>query len=180
MQTFCEAHGLGRSLNFLFMGKGDRKISAAPLFERLGRGGAAAFAKKINSSEQRVANWKRRGIPAAEVGTVAGALGMTYEEYMRAAGHEVHVARQRPGQYTIEAAKLLEDFNALPDWLQEHVARKAAELRQYADSLPSYVRDGMKGPPKDPESYAAWESEIVADMIARSSSASKTKLKERK
>lgn len=169
MQTLCEAAGADGFINFPFMGKAERKISAEPLFERIGkRGGTAAFAKKINASEQRIANWKHRGIPAAEVGRVASAIGISYEQYMKEAGQELPpVARQPAAQYTIEAAKLLEDYNALPDWLQEHIARKAAELRNYAESLPAYVRDGMKGPPKDPASYADWERHIVEEMLAR-------------
>lgn len=176
MQTVCEAAEPDRSINFSFMGKGEGKISAVPLFTRLGRGGASAFAKKYRASEQRIANWKRRGIPAAEVGRVAAVLGITYEEYMREAGVEIpSVARQPGGQYTLEGQRLLNDFNALPDWLQEHIARKTAELRAYADSLPAYVRDGMKGPPKDPASYTDWERHIVEDMMKRGS-----KTKERK
>ena len=29
--------------------------------------------------------------------------------------------------------------------------------------MPAYVRDGMKGPPKDPQSYKAWERNIEDD-----------------
>lgn len=82
---------------------------------------------------------------------------------------------QPSGQYTIEAAGLLEDFNALPEWLKEHIARKTAELRRYADSLPEIMKEGMKAPPKDPESYRTWERNIEAEMARRGGKAVKEK-----
>lgn len=150
----------------------ERKIPAAPLFERLGnsRGAAKKLAEKLNVSEQVVANWKRRGsIPWAELHRIAAYLGISPEQYLTEAGLPTHVARQPGAQYTLEAHTLLEDFRALPEWLQEHVARKTAELRRYAESLPPYLRDGMRGPPKDPERYRTWERDMEDDMRKRTS-----------
>lgn len=171
MSTFCEADGLERPVNFSFMGKGATKIPALPLFNRIGRtkGGAAGFAKKIDLSEQRLSNWKRRGIPARELPRVTAALGINVETYLREASQSPDRAGEPGAQYGSESATLIEDFAALPTWLQEHIARKASELRRYAESLPTFVRDGMKPPPKDAEGYRVWEREIELDMAKRRS-----------
>lgn len=153
------------------MGKGDAKkegnISADPLFKRLGRGGAVAFAKKINSSEQRVANWKRRGIPSRALPHVAAAIGLSVEQYLQEAGYPGVQGIEEPRiQYTLELDALKDDFLALPDGLREYVARKTAQLRAYADALPQFIRDALK-PPVDPERYLAWERDIEADMMMK-------------
>lgn len=72
----------------------------------------------------------------------------------------------RDRQGSLETSKLMEDFEHLPSGLQEHIARKTAELRAYADALPKFIRDGLR-PPSDPESYRAWEREMEADMYAK-------------
>lgn len=144
-------------------------VPAGPLFKRIEakRGGKAAFAKQLDIDHGRLSNWKKRGIPWAQVTRVAAAIGMAREEYLAEAGLSQKIARQPRGQYTIEASTLLEDFNALPDWLQEHIARKTAELRKMSDSLAPMVRDGMKGPPKDPARYREWERGIEDLMNAQ-------------
>lgn len=172
MSTFCETVTTGRGINFVLMPKTDEKqigIPAAPLLKRIGksRGATAAFAKKLQIDHGRVSNWKKRGIPWAQLPRVAEALELTPDQYLAEAGLLKPRARQPSMQYTLEGANFLEDFNALPEWLKEHIARKTAELRNYADSLPAYVREGMRGPPQDPQSYAAWEKNIVVDIEAR-------------
>lgn len=66
-----------------------------------------------------------------------------------------------------EAEQLVADFMTLPQGLQQHLRRKAGELRQYADSLPPFIRKALGGPPDDSIGYRAWESEIEADMATR-------------
>jgi len=89
---------------------------------------------------------------------------MTTDAYLEAAGKpRIAVLKQPQGQYTIEGQKFLQDFYALPSGLQDHVARKVAELRQYADALPPFLRAALK-PPADQESYRTWEREIEGDM----------------
>lgn len=72
----------------------------------------------------------------------------------------------RDRQHSIETAKMMEDFEHLPDGLKEHIARKTAELRAYADALPGFIRDGLR-PPSDPDSYRKWEREMEADIYGR-------------
>lgn len=72
----------------------------------------------------------------------------------------------RDRQSTIEAGQLIEDYRALPEGLQSHIARKTAELRRYADALPRFIRESLR-PPADPESYRQWEQDIEADMYAK-------------
>jgi hypothetical protein len=99
----------------------------------------------------------------------AGGLKVQLEEISPTLASEVggNSTRQITAQYTLQAAAMMEDFNALPVWLQEHITRKTAELRKYADSLPAFVREGMKAPPKDQAGYQNWEREIEADMAKR-------------
>jgi transcriptional regulator with XRE-family HTH domain len=147
-----------------------QEISAVPLFSRLKKKlnlKPAEFAKKINESDQAVSNWRHRGIPQAKVYKVAMALGMSYEEYMREAGQPVPVLDQERAQYTIERQALLDDYDHLPPWLQEHIARMARELRAYADALPQFVREGMASPPTDAEAYRQWVRNIEADYQLR-------------
>jgi hypothetical protein len=99
MQTICEAAQDARTINFLFMAKAEKKISSTPLFGRLSKGGAAKIAEQLNVSEQVISNWKRRGVPAAEVGRIAAVLGISYEQYMLEAGRPLNVAQ--PAQYTL-------------------------------------------------------------------------------
>lgn len=66
-------------------------------------------------------------------------------------------------QQSIHADALLKDFNALPPGLQEHIARKTAELRRYSDALPEFIKSALR-PPTDKEGYRAWEREMEADM----------------
>lgn len=144
--------------------------TARPLFRRIGQRGGAAFGRRpgIDASGQQVNNWKRRGVPEAKIGRIASELGITYEQYMQEAGLSTgKKVQQTSSQYTLDRVALINDFEALPTWLQEHIARKAAELRAYAESLPAYVREGMKAPPKDPDAYRAWERNIESDMANR-------------
>lgn len=69
----------------------------------------------------------------------------------------------RDRQRSLETGKMVDDFEHLPDGLKEHVARKIAELRAYADALPGFIRDGLR-PPRDPDAYRQWEREMEADM----------------
>src|SRR4051812_22690872 len=96
--TFFEAARPFPPLNFPFMGKGDRgQVPSAPLFKRLAdqKKSAKWLADELDVSEQVVSNWRRRGnIPDKDVGRVAGALGITYEQYMRDAGRPVRMAQQ--------------------------------------------------------------------------------------
>jgi hypothetical protein len=84
--TVRETQAQERHLHFLLMAK---TISAAPLFARLkSRGAKAAFAKQLLISEQVLANWKKRGIPASRIPAVSAALQMTMEEYYRLSGND--------------------------------------------------------------------------------------------
>jgi|CXWL01.1.fsa_nt_gi hypothetical protein len=100
------------------MPRGDntRKISSEPLFTRIGDsfGAAAKFALGSGISHQRLTNWKRRGIPAAELPAVAAALGISVEQYLKETGQATsHVARQVTGSYlTDDERELLDLYRA--------------------------------------------------------------------
>ena len=80
---------LGRpELNSMSMGKPKAgTITARPLFlwfsdnkERRRKMVEAGF------SHGRISNWKRRGIPRAEIGQIAAFMGLAYEDYLERAG----------------------------------------------------------------------------------------------
>lgn len=167
--TFREPEREMPPLNFSLMGEEEKRIDAKPLFDRLdaSKGEAARFAKKMGLSHGRVANWRNRGIPAAMLPDVAAYLAMSTDAYLEAAGRpRPAVFQQPPGQYTLEGQKFLDDYYALPEGLREHVAKKTAELRAYADALPAFIRNGLR-PPTDPETYRAWEKDMEVDMRRR-------------
>lgn len=139
-------------------------VSADPLFSWFDASPAnRAKLRAAGYTDGRITNWRRRGIPRAQVGDVAGLMGLTFEQYMARAGVRHHVADPQQ-QYTLEADALMLDFLALPEGLREHVARKTAELRAYAQGLPSFLREALK-PPADAERYRAWERDIEAAML---------------
>lgn len=105
--------------NTLFLvprGDNSKKISSAPLFTRIGDsfGAAAKFALGSGISHQRLTNWKRRGIPSAELPAVAAALGISVEQYLKETGQTTpQVARQVTGSYlTDDERELLDLYRA--------------------------------------------------------------------
>jgi len=151
MQTICEATQRARDLNFSFMPKNEKKIPpphprAKPLFDRLGRGGAADVADQLNVSEQVVSNWRRRGVPAKEVGRVAAVIGITYEQYMLEVGGPA-----APKTQEAEAIKALRD--AIPEWRSYVLGlamigreQQALFLRTMGKSLPTQRKDLVEFP----------------------------------
>lgn len=63
-------------------------IPALPLLDWLKSKGSrqAELARDMGWSDQRLTNWKRRGIPARELHKVAAAMGITSDEYRTRAG----------------------------------------------------------------------------------------------
>lgn len=133
------------------------RISARPLIARLAERGIAQrkFALDHGYTAADITNWKARGVPRAELPKIANWCGLTVEAY-------IAEATGRPVQRPLEAAALLDDYNALPDGLKEIIARKTAALRRYVDSLPPFLRDAMRRAPSDPEQYLKWEAQIEA------------------
>lgn len=139
-----------------------QKISALPLLRRLKDRAVSQtkFANENNYTPADITNWKARGVPLAELPKVAQWCQITVDAYLSEAGLPT---ASRPKSF--EAATLLADYDALPDGLKEIVARKAAELRRFVDSLQPLFRDALDKAPTDPERYQAWEHDI-ADAIA--------------
>lgn len=132
---------------------------------RLGDDGAKAeFARKLNISPQRLNNWiSREYIPAEWLPEIAAGLGISMRKYL-------HEAGRIPDNYpllngNIESIPLLNDFERLPSGLQEHITRKAHELRQLVDGIPQKLRPLLiPPPPKHPDRYREWEQSIEALM----------------
>jgi len=78
-----------RSINFAFMAKAKPETAPArPLFEWFAGepGRRGAFRARTGYSDGRITNWRSRGVPLAELGRIAGEMGLTYEEYLAEAG----------------------------------------------------------------------------------------------
>lgn len=76
-----------------------KPISSRPLFAHIERSGKkkADFAKQLNTSGQKLNNWVKRGVPAAELPRVAKLLGITVDQYLKQAGHQVELLVAEPG-----------------------------------------------------------------------------------
>lgn len=61
---------------------------ASPLFKWFAGkpGRRSEFRLRTGYSDGRITNWNRRGVPLAELGRIAGEMGLTYEEYLAEAG----------------------------------------------------------------------------------------------
>lgn len=91
-------------------------VSSVPLFDwfKLDKSRRSAL-RRAGYSDGRITNWKSRGIPRAEVGSVAAIMGLTYEEYLAAAG--IESASSYGLKLGIEEAEALKRLrSAMPDW----------------------------------------------------------------
>lgn len=100
---------------------------------------------------------------------LAKALKMTIEQLAGLASAAplafVHdnVEAYAASQETIERVQLLADYGALPADMQIMVAKNAADLRRYFESLEPAIRKHF-GAPADPERRREWERDIEADV----------------
>lgn len=67
-----------------------------------------------------------------------------------------------PPQKGLDTPSLVDDFEALPPVIREHVAAKTKELRGLFDAMPVHIRNLVQAPPEDPVRYAEWEASIKA------------------
>lgn len=126
-------------------------------------GGASAWRREHDITAATLSNWKARGIPMANLPRVAHSMGITVDQYLRAAGHKTTDKR-------VDSAAQLESFIAeylsLPPGLQEYVRRKTSSLRLYTKALPPFLSSALH-PPPDQARYEQWERDIAEDMAKR-------------
>lgn len=164
--TPCLTALTGTQLNFLLMpSKRNATVhdSLLPVLAwiRKQKMSEADFAtKELGISHGRFTNWKRRGVPQGELSRVAAKIGKSTDQYLAEIGRPTGKGSR---QGKLETATLIEDFEALPDFLQTYVARKTTALRALYDGFPDWFRKKL-APPKDPAQYKAWEREIEALM----------------
>lgn len=140
MQTTCVTPGQTRALDWGAMAANpDHRsiISSGPLFARLRKkpGAASKFARDLGISEQRLTNWKRRGLPPAALPGVAAALGLTVEAYLKEAGHDLHVARSPVADY------LTDDERELLDLYRAATGRWRLAIKHMAALRGDHVQD---------------------------------------
>lgn len=123
----------------------------------------ADLATKMSVHRQTVHKWiyETKGPPPAALFQLADLLDLSARYIAVAQGPRK--PNRQTAQNDPQITKLLDDFNALPDGLKDHVARKAEKLRKYAESLPSFLRDSLK-PPVNGDAYRSWEREMEGDM----------------
>ncbi|HEX5125737.1 MAG TPA: helix-turn-helix domain-containing protein [Rhodocyclaceae bacterium] len=81
---------------------------------------------------------------------LATVFGLTVPELLGAAKSDVraHVT-------------LIEDYQSLPEGWKYFIRRKAKDLREVADTLPSFLKEGLRAIP-DESTYWQWENELNA------------------
>jgi len=154
------------SLNFLFMTKAQAKsgnVSAKPLFdwfksakENRGRLRATGY------SDGRITNWRARGIPRAEVGPVAGLMGISYEDYLVAAGESPPKAREPGTAYRAlsdEALQIALAFDQLQSQAREFIREQVFIYTVIDKSFP-WLRHG-KPIGKSYAEFERWHQENI-------------------
>lgn len=112
LSTGRETGGKSKPLHYFSMGE-NRRVSAEPLFKTFKeRGDMASFAQRLNISLSRLMNWKKRGIPHAQVVAVAHAMNLasTDDYYKLARGNNVHKPKTIPLSEGEKLLALVETF----------------------------------------------------------------------
>ncbi|MBE0615224.1 MAG: hypothetical protein IH604_16245 [Burkholderiales bacterium] len=135
--------------------------SAMPLLNCInsGRLTRAEVAKKLNLDVQNVTNWLARGIPAKQLPEVAALCDLSTDEYRAQAGLGVKTRPDRP-----ENVMAAHGYHSLPIFLQQYVLRKIDSLLRTYNAVPVEMRKKLS-PPKNPEQYRQWESEIESVLL---------------
>lgn len=120
------------------------------------------LAAELEVTVQTITNWLSRGVSWKGLPLVAAYCKLSTDEYLYEAGLLTKAPKGRNG--TIAAAALVENFSALPDFLQAYIENKTANLRRAYDGIPAWLRDKL-APPKDPVQYRQWEREIEGLML---------------
>jgi hypothetical protein len=137
--------------------------SAMPLLNCInsGRLTRAEVAKKLNLDVQNVTNWLARGIPAKQLPDVAALCELSTDEYRAQAGLGVKV-KTRPNRP--EDVMAAHGYHALPTFLQQYILRKIERLLRTYNAVPIVMRKKLS-PPKNPDQYRQWESEIESVLL---------------
>lgn len=98
-------------------------VSSTPLFEWFDADKKNRMKLRIAGySHGRLTNWKTRGIPRAEVGEIAELMGLSYEQYMAAAGAVPEQQRKVPSdQLSPEAIEIARAFDRMEPQTQSQI-----------------------------------------------------------
>lgn len=112
-------------------------VSHRPLFEWFEADKKnRARLREAGYTDGRLTNWKKRGIPRAEVAAIAAPMGLSYEQYLMKAGEPVAL-REPSAEYrgvSDEALEVARGYDQLSADCQEHVRRQIELLRGADDS----------------------------------------------
>ena len=130
LSTNRETKAKSERIPFTPMGE-IKRVSAAPLFATFKeRGDMASFANKLNISLSRLMNWKRRGIPHAQVMTVAHAMNLASADdyYKLARGNNVNKVKTIPLSEGEKLLALVETFLDTNEEIQSEILEAAKAL----------------------------------------------------
>lgn len=157
-------------INSAFMAQGRAKpatVSAAPLFDwfkaeksHRGRLRAAGY------TDGRITNWKKRGIPRAEVPAVAGHMGLTFEQYLVKAGEQVHQLEQpasRYGTLSEDALEIARAFDKMQPQTRERV-REHVFIYSVIDRSFPWLRSGKPVSDKY-DAFEKWHAENLQTAL---------------
>lgn len=119
-------------------------ISSAPLFRWFDadKSRRRTF-REAGYSDGRITNWKKRGIPRAELGPVAAHMGLTYEEYAAAAGMPVSSSSHGLRLQIEEAEAVKRLRHAHPDWRRYVLGLAMVDNRQTQEVLLTTMRQAV-------------------------------------
>lgn len=138
-------------------------VSSKPLFDWFGSDRAnRGKLRAAGLSDGQITNWKERGIPRAQLDSVASLMGMTTEQYLVAAGETPHVMRQPAGTYAAlseEALEIARAFDQMQPQAREYI-REQVFIYTVIDKQFPWLRHG-KPIGKTYDAFERWHQENI-------------------
>lgn len=136
-------------------------VSSAPLYAWFNENKAnRAKLRSAGYSHGQITNWKARGIPRAEVGALAGVMGIPHDDYLIAAGEKVQKSAKPSADLTDEARDVALAWMRLTpvrqQAIREWVFLESVLAKEYPWLLP--------GRPSE-QSYTDYERAVQSDFI---------------
>jgi hypothetical protein len=117
------------------------------------RGAKSKFASKLGISQQVLNNWLKRGVPRARLPEIAGAMGITTDDYIRKANGGTVDTREGPGDDFALLSELSILWGAIPPQSKRAILTIARDYRRLGDDYAGEVlRKGGSGSSLAPSS----------------------------
>lgn len=118
-------------------------VTATPLFDWFGADKKNRKAlRQAGYTDGRITNWKKRGIPRGEVEGVAKIMGLTYDQYLGAAGAPVQASHGL--KLALEEAEAMRRLQkALPAWRRYVLGLAMVDSEQAQELLLTTMRQAV-------------------------------------